>query len=215
MNAFSVRAILAERKRKTRRVIKPQPLAEVTSAECWQDGLWRIEHKPVQRPDDIGHFVGIRVRCPYGIPGDRLWVRESFQYITLAENEWQGAPDQRRRPDGVPVAMLYRADAEAEGWTSQVPSWTPSIYMPRWASRILLELTDICVEQVQDITDTDAWEEGAWWWRYDDAIRPPFYVADGENRDCFRELWDSINAKRGYGWNVNPWVWVLNFDRVR
>ena len=136
-----------------------------------------------------------------------MWVRETFTWITLAENEWRGTPDQRRHSDGYPVTMLYRADAEAEGWLLPA-SWTPSIFMPRWASRILLEITEMRVERVQDISEEDAQAEGVdfpgWDWR----LKRNSWALN------FSALWDSINAKRGFGWDVNPWVWIIEFSCV-
>jgi hypothetical protein len=91
---------------------------------------------------------------------------------------------------------------------------TPSIFMPRWASRILLEVTAVRVECVQDINEEDAIAEGL----SDEYIRKEFPPAEcfrkPTAREAFRTLWDSINAKRGYGWDVNPWVWVIEFKRA-
>jgi hypothetical protein len=88
--------------------------------------------------------------------------------------------------------------------------WKPSIHMPRWASRIILEITDIRVERVQDIHPPDLLAEGVY----------PFYEKEGSReieytaKEYFAKLWDSINAKRGYGWDVNPWAWVIEFKKV-
>ena len=92
-------------------------------------------------------------------------------------------------------SLQYRADEEMKG------PWRPSIFMPRWASRILLEITGVRVERVQDIALNDAKAEGV------DMYSAQFPVE-------FKGLWDSLNAKRGYGWDVNPWVWVVEFKRV-
>jgi hypothetical protein len=116
--------------------------------------------------------------CPYGKPGDVLWVRET----------WCGD-----RFNGVG----YRATDAQSG------PWKPSIFMPRWASRITLEITDVQVERVHDINECDIVAEGI-----------PFptdrYVSYEELLAAFRDLWDSINGKT-YPWASNPWVWALTF----
>lgn len=140
--------------------------------------------------------------CPYGQPGDRLWVREPFA-------TYDGGPrDDGERSTGV----LYRADPMYDGcgpgdfaW-----SWRPSIHMPREASRITLELTDVRVQRVRQISDDDCTEEGCGGGH--DAI--PDYGFSATPYEHFRHLWDSLNAKRGFGWNANPWVWALTFRRI-
>ena len=118
----------------------------------------------------------IPVKCPYGVPGDRLWVRETFSY-----------GEQTR----------YRADLGLMVWHDTDQKWSPSIFMPRWASRIDLLIKDIRVERVQDITPSDARAEGA------------------ETVENYILLWDKLNAKRGYGWDVNPYVWVIEFEVMK
>jgi hypothetical protein len=137
---------------------------------------------------------------PYGQPGDRLWVRETWSYITKAENE----NFTHRRSDGCPVEMLYRADAQTEGWDRDVP-WSPSIHMPRWASRITLEIVQLRVERLQDISLEDVEAEGL-----------TAFDASRRNGDCFEfiETWNEIYARLGFPWESNPWVWVLEFKRV-
>jgi hypothetical protein len=177
-----VRVILDGRKTQTRRVIKPQP--KIIHA-LYPDAS--IETERIFRRGDQ------RIHCPYGIPGDRLWVRETFCHATLTGYD--------ARKDG--GDYWYRATDEGlcDG------PWKPSIFMPRWASRILLEITEVRVERVQDISEKDAGAEGAWRTpagcsHY--SIEPPE----------FETLWDSINAKRGYSWESNPWVWVISFRRI-
>jgi hypothetical protein len=102
------------------------------------------------------------------------------------------------------MSVEYAADYEdkiAFGFVK----WRPSIHMPRWASRIMLEVTDVRVERVQEISTVNAEAEGCEGWQ----CRPKLY--ETVQRAEFRELWDSINAKRGFGWKVNPWVWVISF----
>lgn len=164
--AEMVKAILEGRKTMTRRVMKTQP-------HC-------------QEEVQAGFF-----KSPYGQPGDRLWVRESFGYHADEEKYVE-------RP-----FILYQADRQA---LPHVNKWRPSIHMPRWASRILLEITEVRVQLLQHISETEAWKEGV--------------MANGtsrhahEGQDLFRELWNSINAARGIGWDMNPWVWVVSFRRV-
>lgn len=126
----------------------------------------------------------------YGQPGDQLWVRETFR-----EQDTLDFP-------------AFKADIGTSRWNPVVNpdncKWRPSIYMPRWDSRITLEVTGIKVERLQYISETDAVAEG---------VETPT-IAGVTYRDKFRALWDSINAKRGYGWSQNPWVWVISFRRV-
>ena len=208
MNAFSVKAILDGRKTQTRRVIRPQP-----AEWYWIDGAVTLNWKgKIYNPYQGDPRKQLLIDCRRLEIGDRLWVRETFTWITLAENEWRGTSDQRRHPDGYPVTMLNRADAEAEGWLLPA-SWKPSIFMPRWASRILLEITDVRVERVQEISDIDILAEGIHW---RDVIGHSPRTVEDSMAYCraFRELWDSINTKRGFGWDVNPWVRAITFKCV-
>ena len=209
-----VRAILEGRKTETRRPIEPQPWHIESQAPvgtwCWSPKrqavglvppeLYAYDHDiwvayPNYRPH-LERFSPVR-------PGDRLWVRETFTYITLAENEWTGAADQRRRPDGVPVAMLYRADAEAEGW--QIPAaWTPSIHMPRWASRIVLDLVDVRAARLHDMGEADAVREGI-------SMREATLRCESPIA-LFRELWDSLYTDPALAREANRWVWVYEWS---
>jgi hypothetical protein len=178
-----VRAILDGRKTMTRRVVKPQPKRQ----------------GPILAMDDLP-------RCPYGAPGDRLYVRETWRLSAHLDG---CSPSKAWNADSkqglVPLAIQYRADSHVElGAYGDKISWTwgrwrPSIHMPRWASRIQLEVTGVRVERVQDTSEADIIEEGC----------PREYLL-GSN--WFRPLWDSINAKRGYNWKSNPWVWCVNFE---
>ena len=128
------------------------------------------------------------LKCPYGAPGDRLWVRETWD------------------TDGKTIA--YRATTPETTTDPEPMRWRPSIHMPRWASRLTLAVTSVRVERVQEITEADARAEGIEPQRSD-------YSGEDSNSLQFRDLWDSINAARGYGWAVNPWVWVVEFERVQ
>ena len=137
-------------------------------------------------------FCGIK--CPHGQPGDQLWVRET----------WMAFEEDR---------IHYRADYafDPKGDEEAGITWRPSIFMPRWASRIQLEITDVRVQRVNDISELDAIDEGA-------GATPTAHLEwDGEPyeyRKRFHELWDTINAKRGFGWDKNPWVWAITFKRI-
>lgn len=169
-----VRAILAGTKTQTRRLLRPQPpeaLADTVHYDRATGGaMWASFH------GDHG------VSCPYGQPGDRLWVRETW---------WCAAPHES---DGYPVR--YRASA---GVVMDVSApWRPSIFMPRWASRLTLEVTGVRVELLQEISVDDCWAEGL---QLDVAVPA---------KTQYARLWDSINAKRA-PWASNPWVWVISF----
>ena len=204
-----VRAILDGRKTQTRRVVKPQP-DEVFERSGDVLLAWGEEARSVS------------VQCPYGAPGDLLWVRETHAYIWPAPVD-NGMVYDDEHPEGRPIRrdeceVEYRADTgnaypgdwppeDARG-NSEAPKWSPSIFMPRWASRLTLRVTDVRVERLQSISEADAEAEGA-----EPILVPP----DGGSCpfcEGFRRLWDSINAKRGHGWDTNPWVWVVSFERV-
>lgn len=206
-NGQMVRAILDGRKTQTRRIVKPQPPVSGTLVQKSHNGL-----EPL-------YFVGgyLLPRCPYGEPGDYLWVRETHSWVTLAENEF-GLPLDRRTKEGRPVRMIYRADAEFEGWAKAFPTrWRPSIHMPRWACRIILRIEEVRVERLKNICPADVWAEGI-------DPRPYLFQASKAsrviNRDKwaraqFKRLWDSINGRRGFSWKTDPWVWVVKFSKVQ
>ncbi|MCC6454470.1 MAG: hypothetical protein IT328_05965 [Caldilineaceae bacterium] len=175
-SAEMVRAILEGRKTQTRRVIKPQP----DHFHKFSDGILRPQ-------------IGLReIECLYK-PGMTLWVREAFT------GDWRG----NGQPS--PTFINYRADSEIPEQYSSNAYWRSPIHMPRWASRITLEVVSVRVERVQDISDDDAVEEGVD--RTNTSI--PTYAIQR-----YRKLWDTINAKRGYSWESNPWVWAITFRRL-
>lgn len=169
LSAEMVRAILAGRKTQTRRVI----------TERYQQCL-----SPEDEPEAFLEF------CPYGQPGDRLWVRETWGWFSK-QFEW-----------GDCRGVSYKAD---NAFAPKYQTFRPSIHMPRWASRITLEIVSVRVERVQDISEEDAKAEGV----------IPLEPRTGLYRCEFERVWDSINAKRGCGWNSNPWVWAIMFKRVQ
>jgi len=193
-NGEMVRANLSGRKTQTRRVIKPQPYDKLDN--------WRGDNTPcVFISTNTGPDKRI---CPYGGPGDRLWVRESF---SSGAADYNKISTKRRR-------LLYKADhPNHKGLMAQ---WRPSIFMPRWASRTTLEIIRVWVERIKDINEADAKAEG---------VQP--YEVEHQNTAGrllpssrlyvrqFRALWNSINAKRGYGWDVNPWVWGIEFKELK
>lgn len=190
-NGKMVRAILDGRKTQTRRVLDPQP--EYTAS------------------DEVVVFAdGSRSICPFGQPGDRLWVRETWttRYCTQEEDGVQG---------DVPV---FRADYE---YDSSEVCWTPSIHMPRWACRLVLEVTDLRVERLQEISEEDAKAEGSAFtcnqcgndldseegaevhWMCDVLDEESFVYG-------FKRIWNSCTPKKP--WDSNPWVWVVTFKRL-
>lgn len=173
-----VRALLAGRKTQTRRV--------VTAKGAQQDGVryWRPGSQPGRWVACDGFAIGW-ILCPYGMAGDRLWVRETWLEMT---------------PSDRPRSFDYRADTE-----DGPARWRPSIFMPREACRIRLEVTDVRIERLNDITPGDACSEG---------IEFPPDGVPWDPCDAFADLWDQINAKRGFDWETNPWVWVVAFRRV-
>jgi len=185
-SAPMVCAILAGQKTKTRRVVKPQPeLAQLLTHSGWS--AWFDGH-------------GRPLHNPYGQPGDRLWVRE-----TWAQN-WNQLSDTR-----MDRSYVYRADGEgrAQDNGTDLP-WRPSIHMPRAASRLSLEITGVCVERLQDISDDDARQEGVAEWAL--GALSPQGQQELSRQEGFELLWSSINGRDS--WDANPWVWVVEFKRL-
>ena len=181
-SAPMVQAILAGRKMMTRRVVKPQPIRK--PVECgWVPSGWSIESEPNEY--GVKGCDCIEVKCPYEI-GDRLWVRET----------WRGCDEDFPN-------LSYRADCTG----SVIPKgWKPSIFMPRWASRITLEVTDVRVERLQEITEADAIAEG---FRATQNER-----GEGSSATCwFRHLWEKLNGEK-HPWSANPWVWIISFTKA-
>lgn len=198
MSVESVQAILEGDKTQTRRVITPQPwfrpkAYDTVAGWLWShngsgdDAVWWGAKCPLA---DVSTLM--RPYCPHGREsGDRLWVRETWIPTT----------------DGKRVA-----DYRATSCRRYIQPWKSPMYMPRWASRITLEIKRISVERVQDITWEDCKAEGT----------PSYTAARGALADDppdarwkYIETWDELNAKRGYAWDTNPWVWVIEFRRVK
>jgi len=209
-SAPMVRALLNGSKTQTRRVVRKQfasdaEPAEVakTSPEGWQvsghSGLWW---------DDVGACIDDAVRCPFGIPGDCLWVRESWQ--------------SHIGPMGESLTYAYCATDDR-----RLGPWRPSIHMPRWASRITLEITNVRVERLQDISEDDALAEGIecreeivdvkCYGGSPVEIHGDRYFFDDSDGfedpvEAYRALWTKLNGPDS--WGANPWVWVVSFKRV-
>lgn len=191
-----VQAILAGRKTQTRRVIEPQP----TDKEISFSGAWR---------------------CPYGVPDDQLWVRECWRTAELdsgldgvlykADNHFQPIENTQAAGD------LW-CDAHKNGKYGN--AWRPSIYMYKWMSRIKLNVTNVRVERLNDISEADAIAEGLVSWKSEktDAIHYGIKASDvweTDPRITYKRLWDKINSDRGYSFDSNPWVWVISFKVVK
>jgi hypothetical protein len=184
-NGEMVRAILEGRKTQTRRVVNPRPDARPQAD--YVDGVWYEQ-------DQYGDPYPIR--CPYGEVGDLLWVRETFIAVGGMES-----------PN---VRVVYKASGDPEGiWTSGI-AWKPSIHMPKKFARLWLEVTGVRVARVQDITEEDAEKEGV----VRDETRRHWYSIPQTSKEAFRRVWDGIYGKNGNGWERNPWVWVVEFERV-
>ena len=198
-NVPMVRAILEGRKTQTRRIIKPQPDSIHDGEPYWNIGGYRAYQKRwINDPLRMGTLNPIL--CPYGENMDRIWVRETWAQDLHGELFWRA--DHINKP-------------------STVEKWRQSRFMPRSASRITLEIIHIRVERLQDMSEENAKAEGVYefspghgtWWAKDPKDgqgNGPWAFAKGANS----ELWDSIYAKRGFGWDKNPWVWVIEFKRI-
>lgn len=186
-SAPMVRAILEDRKAQTRRVMKPQP--PVGTRSVYRPFGGELNNWQGARGDLIAWYG----RCPYGQEGDRLWVRETLrpsqsQVVTYAED---GCPAWRH--------------GESVTWPwPKTPLVRTAIFMPRWASRILLGVVEVRAQRLHDIQESDALAEGV-----------EVKVRENGALVPFRELWDSINEKRGFGWRGNPWVWAITFKRLQ
>lgn len=235
--AEMVRAALADLKTNTRRLNGLDAINQDLDPEVLDS--WRVQWSDDGHSGPAWYFYcdeykdegSIAIRCPYGVPGDRLWVRET----------WCPADCMYGMDADPPQTIGYPADKSATMFDGArkphaVPSWDvaqwnwatlkgkPSIHMARWASRLTLEVTSVRVERLQDISEEDARAEGvaAPMVKEKRKLHPVFQVlspytgprnADHVFRCEFAALWDEINKKRA-PWASNPWVWVIEFKRV-
>lgn len=212
-SASMVCAILKGSKTQTRRVVKPQPDGDaiITVGEI---GTSRGAAY-VRYPNEGG--ICSRFPCPYGQPGDRLWVREACQGWTF---EISGE-NVVRYPADSSFSQIENLINGADRWIDlynyrrKRGAIVPSIHMPRWASRILLEITNMRVERLQDISCADAKAEGIE--RSRDGMMWRDYISASHAQinpiDSYRTLWESINGPGS--WDANPWVWVIEFKSVK
>lgn len=213
-NAEMVRAILDGRKTQTRRIVKGVPsshnfhgwVMSSTSAKDEGKACWAVGKSPL-----LNH--PIRMRCPFGEVGDRIWVRETWARYNIDQDSHD---------------MAYRATTP-EDWPEE-GRWRPSIHMPRLASRITLEITGVRVERLNDISHEDAGREGIHTEVWDQTVVARNYAAEDEFfqfwsesmphyvemnelfRASFHSLWQSIYGEES--WQANPWVWVIEFKRI-
>jgi hypothetical protein len=203
--AESVRAILDGTKTQTRRVIKPQPDSTVTGLVprttyagnvLWSNALWETKK--------YGRLIEMNDRkCPYGHAGDHLWVRETWV-------KWDGGLVYLEK------SLDKHGNEDADSKRCRLDygvTWKSPLFMPRWASRITLEIVGVKAERLNEISETDAKAEGV---TPDPNILEPKapFPARISHRSTFAAIWDGINAKRGYPWDSNCWVWAIEFRRV-
>nr|ELR5038797.1 hypothetical protein [Providencia stuartii] len=189
-NTEMVRAILDGRKTQTRRIVKHQrhPSQEIKLCD---DGFFHWSMIGAEKPLSP-------INYEYGRVGDRLWVRETFQVGLCTKSSFA-------------YKATHKPSDLDEGW-DEVIKWRPSTQMPRWASRITLEITDVRVERLQDISKQDAVSEGAPPGHHSiDVISKRFGFPDF-SRSWFAQIWMDIYGEDN--WAANPWVWVIEFKRV-
>ncbi len=221
-----VRVILAGRKTQTRRVIKEPRVATLHGRRSLPErsffdrgfGDGPYLHWAYGGGDHGDEYVSTRVYCPYGKPEDRLFVLETWGLVHEHHEKVGDKDALRDARERMPWAsVIYRADANGGHAESHRVGnrWRPAIHMPRSASRLTLEITEVRAQRLQDISDEDARAEGIS--GPHDVGYPAFRAAEGDKpryssaRAAFEELWDSIN---GGTWEDNPWVWALTFRRL-
>ena len=223
-SAPMVRALLDGSKTQTRRVVKMPPSWDCIVYADWGNGWWPFRSDDGENPNYDNNEIPLN--CPYGQPGDRLWVRETWRGVV--EISPPGAPVEHGVARYVPDQQHCRRVEYAATQESDGEPWRPSIHMPRWASRILLEIVSVRVERLQDCSEVDAIAEGtthirnqtwdrehfpAWRYMFEEAVaagvKPPIGPSPAQ---AYEKLWESINGAGS--WDTNPWVWVVEFKRV-
>lgn len=206
-NTEMVQAILEGNKTQTRRAIKCQMkkpasghyLDAYNKSEEWF--WWSEDHR---------QNLEQKITCPFGKVGDRLWVRETFKVVPRTAYAQSEGVQQVIKPNDNHDAAIFKA-----GWDRSKPGrWKPARHMPRWASRITLEITDIRVERLQDISEEDAVAEGFKYEGWVPTYNDPDSGGDGNEAlpsEKFADMWESIYQN----WDSNPWVWVIDFKVVK
>lgn len=180
-----VRSILEGRKTQTRRIVKPQP-------------MWVAEPGvPFKTPDADPSGI---IKCPYGQPGDRLWVKETHRF--------DGLDPKIALRSQLLDDIVYRADMDGDRSIDDCP-WRPSIFMPRWASRITLEIDSVRAERLQDIGESDCRAEGC----KGGNGSIPGYAFSATPREHYRHVWQSTYGPGS--WDANQWVWRIEFKEVK
>ena len=202
ISAPMIPALLDCSKTQARRIVKCTDSGRVKAVGSARN--WHLDD-----PDAV-------LACPYGVVGDRLWVRETWDFLPSGPQRamiryWAGGDNEERDVPEDFDPMLYGKEHQR-----------PSIHMPRWASRLTLEITDVRVQRVQEISEPDARAEGAELL----YLRVPtlsamrrghagwMHESERSYRGGFAFIWDTVDAKRGHGWNVNPLVWAIAFREV-
>jgi hypothetical protein len=232
MTADSVLGLLADRKSQSRRAFH-WPLTSKSDGTKRRIFLER-DIDEVRRYISERQRDPLKILCPYGQIKDKLWIKETWGY--------RGSVWHSKQPDSEEICIVYRADDERRSFTlpngvsknlcRQRPqrddepederheylskywkSWRSPIFMPRWASRITLEITDVRVERVQDISDEDCRAEGCTPFYTHKPCKDQFCPVHHKEKDDYRKLWDSINGK-SHPFSSNPWVWVIEFKKV-
>lgn len=209
-----VRAILEGQKTMARRVVKGPIPEGATSCGVFStrdetlNGRWQFLDGDPEDADSWS-WIGEDFACPYGKPGDRLWVKSGYstKYDQSRDETIWSSGGRFIQTHGKPISKTGKVKKDGNH---------PGMFMPSWLSAELrfplLEITDVRVERLQEITEEDAIAEGL------EPTRPLYgdcggYVHEG-HKDAFIQLWEKLNAERGYGWDANPWVWVVSFKRI-
>ena len=239
-----VKAILDGKKTMTRRAVKTQPrdeCTEIATSACFG----HVEYRSTSE-DRQTQSILAKIKCPYGKIGDRLWVREAYtvtgwncddgsvyikyladgheQYFDNETDEMECAIDSLvasvcKELDKRKVPML-NDEAYDCSLDENKPRNRSPMFMPRFASRLLLEITDIRVERLNDISEADCEKEGFRFYPLSRICFKPCSTkhpsGHGSNnyKSIFGEYWDTLNAKKGYQWSSNPWVWVVEFKVI-
>lgn len=207
-NSEMVRAILDSRKTQTRRVIKGEIHISHKSNEVYGNYHWHPLHGKYMEAYKKDTFLArLSGRSPYGKVGDLLYVRESWQPLYAYCNPSIGIVGACFRHRGGGRKFNPKFKNTGMHIDDTYPN-KPSIHMPKWATQVWLEITGIRVERAKDISEADVLAEGI------EKHCTPTENGISTPTTRFVKLWDSINAKRGYGWKLNPWVWVIEFKKV-